>query len=341
GAVLFPVRDAWWYVPNAPMQAPGQPTLGTTAFTAPNPDFGATFTYWLADPPATMREERREAEKAAAGRGEDIAFPGYESLAAEALENGPRVAMLVRDEDGEPVRRVMGPATRGLHRVTWDLRRPAPDPVDLTPPGFSPPWAGPPRGPLAPPGRYTVEMALVTEAGVETLGTPRSFTVKPVLNRPPGTDHTAAMEFAQETAELQRRAHGAAAEIGRARDRLRHMRAALDATPRAGAELYRRLEEIEGRLAGIAADLRGDPAPGRLNQPSAPSIMGRIGQVAWGHWGTRQEPTGTQRASLAIAWEGFDEVVAALRSLLRDDLAALERDMEAAGAPWTPGRGVG
>ena len=341
GAVLFPVRDAWWYVPNAPMQAPGQPTLGTTAFTAPNPDFGATFTYWLADPPTTMREERREAEKAAAGRGEDIAFPGYDRLAAEALERGPRVAMLVRDADGEPVRRVMGPATRGLHRVTWDLRRPAPDPVDLTPPGFLPPWAGPPRGPLAPPGRYTVEMALVTEAGIEPLGTPRSFTVKPVLNSPPGTDHIAAMAFAEETAELQRRARGAAAEIGRARDRLRHMRAALDETPKAGEELYGRLEAIEARLAGIAADLQGDPAPGRLSQPSVPSIMGRIGQVAGGHWGTRQEPTGTQRASLAIAREGFDEVVAALRSLLRDDLAALERDMEAAGAPWTPGRGVG
>ncbi|MDE2973469.1 MAG: glycosyl hydrolase [Gemmatimonadota bacterium] len=341
GAVLFPVRDAWWYVPHAPMQAPGQPTLGTTAFTAPNPDFGATFTYWLADPPATMRDERRKAEKAAAGRGEDIAFPGYERLRAEELESGPRVAMLVRDEDGQPVRRVMGPATRGLHRVAWDLRRPAPDPVDLEPPGFSPPWAGPPRGPLAPPGRYTVEMALVTEAGIEPLGTPRSFTVKPVLNSPPGTDHVAAMEFARETAELQRRARGAAAEIGRARDRLRHMRAALDETPRAGEELFRRLETIDARLAGIAARLQGDPGPGRLNQPGAPSIMGRIGQVAWGHWGTRQEPTETQRASLAVAREGFSEVAAALGSLLRDDLAALERDMEAAGAPWTPGRGIG
>ena len=77
GAVLFPVRDAWWYVPNAPLQAPGQPTLGTTSFVAPNPDFGATFTYWLADPPETMREERREEERAAAELGEDIAFPGY------------------------------------------------------------------------------------------------------------------------------------------------------------------------------------------------------------------------------------------------------------------------
>ena len=340
GAVLFPVRDAWWYIPNTPLQAPGQPTLGTTSFVAPNPDFGATFTYWLADPPETMRAERRAAERAARERGEDIAFPGYDQLRAEAGESGPRVAMVVRDEAGNPVRRVMGPATHGLHRVTWDLRRPAPDPVDLTTPGFTPPWAGPSRGPLAPPGRYTVEMALITETGVEPLGTPRSFMVKPVLNSPPGADHTAAMAFAQETADLQRRARGAAAEIGRARDRLRHMRAALDETPAAGEELYQRLEDIDARLAVLAARLQGDPAPRQLNEPTVPSIMGRIGQVAGGHWGTRQAPTETQRVSLAIAREGFGEVVAALRSLLEGELAGLERDMEAAGAPWTPGRGV-
>ncbi len=340
GAVLFPVRDAWWYVANAPLQAPGQPTLGTTSFVTPNPDFGATFTYWLADPPETARAERRGAESAAAARGEDIPFPGYDALRTEALESGPRVAMVVRDAAGDAVRRVMGPATEGLHRITWDLRRPAPDPVDLRAPGFTPPWAGAPRGPLAPPGDYTVEMALITETGVERVGDPQSFTVKPVPNIDAATDFTAAMAFAEETADLLRRARGAAAEIGAVRDRLRHMRAALDETPAAGDDLYTRLEGIEQRLAGIAARLQGDPARGALNEPSSPSILGRLGQVAGGHWGTRQPPTATQRESFEIAQGGFMRVSMALRALVDEALAELEADLEAAGAPWTPGRRV-
>ncbi len=340
-AVLFPVRDAWWYVPNVPLQAPGKPTLGTTDYTAPNPDFGATFTYYLGTAPETERQERQRVEAAARERGDDIMFPGYERLRREALESGPRVALLVRDAAGNPVRRVLGPATAGLHRVAWNLRLAAPDPVDLSPPGFTPPWAGAPQGPLAPPGDYTVEMALVTATGVDTVGEAQSFTVKPVPNIDAGTDFGAAAAFQAETADLLRRARGAAAEIGRARDRLRHMRAALDETPAAGAELYARLDDVGARLDDIATRLQGDRIRGRLNEPSTPSIVGRLGQIAGGHWGTRQEPTATQRASFAVAQAEFGTAAAALRTLLEQDLAMLEAELEEAGAPWTPGRRVG
>ena len=44
-AHLFPIRDEWWYIPYLPMQGLGQPTLGSTYFTAPNPPFGAILTY--------------------------------------------------------------------------------------------------------------------------------------------------------------------------------------------------------------------------------------------------------------------------------------------------------
>ena len=51
----------------------------------------------------------------------------------------------------------------------------------------------------------------------------------------------------------------------------------------------------------------------------------------------RQPPTETQRESLETARDGFQRVSVALRTLLEATLADLEADMEAAGAPWTPG----
>ncbi len=339
-AALFPVRDAWWYVPNVPLQAPGKPTLGTTDFTAPNPDFGAVFTYYLADGPETLREERRGAEREAARRGEDVPFPGYDRLREESLERDARIALTIRDAEGEPVRRITGPASAGLHRTSWDLRRPPPDPVDLSEPGFTPPWAGRPLGPLAPPGVYTVEMTLIARTGAQPLGERRSFTVKPVPNADGATDFAAATAFQRETADAQRLALGAAAEIARARSRLRHMRAALDDAPRAAQELDSRIEEVEAALGALAVRLLGDPARRALNEPGAPSIAQRLGRIASGHWGTRQEPTATQRGSLEVARSEFRVVAEELRALLDGALRDVEADLEAAGAPWTPGRRI-
>ena len=181
-------------------------------------------------------------------------------------------------------------------------------------------------------------MMLVTEDGLEPLGDSQEFTVKAVPNTVSGTDFEAVAAFQKETSDLLRQARGAAAELGQARDQLRYMRAALEEMPTADAELRARLEGFEERLAGLAKRLQGDPARRRLNEPGVPTILGRLSQVAGGHWNTRQAPTETQRSSLGIARDAFATLSAELTDLLEGELARLEADMEAAGAPWTPGR---
>ena len=334
---LFPVRDAWWYIPYVPMQARGKPTLGSTDYTAANPPFGATFTYYLAEVPSTERETRRAAEKELRERGEDVPFPGWDRLRREAVEGKPRVLILVRDDQGQPVRRVEGPAKEGLHRVSWDLRLPPPDPVDLTTPGFTPPWAGAPQGPLAAPGRYRAELLLLSSAGVQSIGTAQEFEVKPVPTAPPGTDFDAVAAFQQEASALMRRVAGAGEEIGRTQDRLRHMRAALVETPRADPALFMQLDAFGAALEALRTRLSGDRIRGQRNESSVPSIRNRIGRVTR-HWSTRQTPTATHRRNLDIARDDFAALRQDLSVLIETDLSRLEADLEAAGAPWTPGR---
>jgi photosystem II stability/assembly factor-like uncharacterized protein len=338
GSKVFPVRDAWWYIPLVPMQARGKPTLGSTDFTAPNPPFGATFTYYLDDVPATERDARQRSEQQIRERGGDVPFPGYDKLRREATEDAPRVLLVVRDDQGEPVRWVEGSAEQGLHRVSWDLRRPAPDPVDLTIPGFAPPWAGPPQGPLVPPGGYRVELLLVSSAGVQSLGSPQDFNVKPVPTAPAGTDFNNVAAFQLQASELMRRVASAGEEIGRARERLRHMRAALVETPRADPALFARMDELEAALVGLQTRLSGDRTRRQLNEPTVPSIRNRVGRVVGGHWDTRQMPTATHRRNLEIAEADFAGFRQDLSAVIESDLPQLESDLEEAGAPWTPGR---
>jgi photosystem II stability/assembly factor-like uncharacterized protein len=335
---MFPVRDAWWFVPSQPGQAPGRPESGSDDFTTANPPMGALLTYYLKEAPTTAKEARQATEKTLREKGADTPFPGFDRLREEALESGPRVLLVISDAAGRKVRWIEGPAKPGLHRVNWDLRGPSPDPLDLNPPAFRPPWAGSPVGPLAAPGRYSAELVVVSANGARRVGTAQSFEVKPVSTAPSGTDFAGVAAFQQQTAELRRQVAAAEERIGGVREQLRHMRAALLQTPRANPDLFARMDSLAKGLAGLSVRLSGDPARGTLNESDAPSISGRVGEVMGGHWETRQTPTATQRRDIEIARSALEGLTRDLKALIEGDLARLKADLESAGAPWTPGR---
>ena len=224
-----------------------------------------------------------------------------------------------------------------MHRASWDLRRPAPDPIDLTTPAFKPPWVEDAEGPPAAPGRYTVELFIEHNGKLESQGDPQTFTVKPVPNVAPGTDYEAIADFQQRTSALMRQVAAAGRQLSEAGERLRHLEAALKQTPKATAEHFAQHRALNEKLAGLRMRLSGDPIRQGLNESTTPSISKRVGQVASAHWSTRQPPTKTYRDNLEIAAGDFDH----FREDLSEYFGALEKyeaALEEAGAPYTRGR---
>ncbi len=335
-ATLFPVKDAWWYVPSMPLATPGKSYQGSSFYTAANPPFGAVFTVYLRDTPETPRDARRAQEKERAADA-DIPFPGWQTLAAEDAADEAWLLLTVHDTQGTVVRRLRAPARAGFQRVAWDLRRPAVDPISLEQPGWLPPWASPPRGPLVAPGNYTVTLARVENGDVEVLGEPRAFSVLPL----PGTaeplpDFAEIDTFQRQTADLLRRAQGASRDLDALRERLEYLAKAVLAAPAADTALLASLGATERALDGVAVRLDGDWIRGRLSEPSAPSILGRIFQVSSGHWDTRLGPTTTHRQNLERASQAFADVPAELARIAAE-VDSIRRQLEQAGAPWTPG----
>ena len=334
---LFSVRDAWWYVPSVPMQAKGMPGQGTTSYRAENPPFGALFTYYITDVPETGKASRKKSEKKLREKKMSIPFPGWEKLRQEENEDDPIVLLLVSDADGNPVRWIEGSAKKGLHRVNWDLKLPAPDPIDLTEPGFKPPWAGDAQGPLAAPGKYSVQLFVTQEGNFVPQGSAQEFQVKPVPNSVEGTDFKAVAQFQKLTNDLLRQLSSANKKLGEASDRLRHMKAALPETPKAELSLFNRLNQLEKELYRLQRQLNGDLVRQKFNESTKPSIRSRIGNVAYGHWETRQNPTETQKQNIEIGQRDFEKFKGELADYLQT-FETFETDLEQAGAPYTPGR---
>jgi hypothetical protein len=120
--------------------------------------------------------------------------------------------------------------------------------------------------------------------------------------------------------------------------RLGQIKRALHETPAAEAKLADDAASIEKRTNDILRALRGDAALLRRQEILPPSIVERVNTIVSGQRMSTSAPTQTQREHYATAAEEFELVLGQLRSLIEGDLAKLEKAMEAAGAPWTPGR---
>ena len=158
-AALFPPRRALWYVERDPFGEPGKASLGAAFFTAPNPPFGAVFTYHLAEELKSREKKRQEQEKPLVEAGKDTPFPGWDAVEAERREAKPKVLLVVRDGAGSVLRRVDAPAGKGFHRAAWDLRLASTRAIaDERPRDPDDEEDDRSRGVLAAPGRYTVSL---------------------------------------------------------------------------------------------------------------------------------------------------------------------------------------
>lgn len=332
---VLSVRDAWWYVPSVPFQAKGMPSQGSTSFISDNPPFGAVFTYYLTDLPKTEKANRKELEKNLNEQKVSIPFPGWDQLRREAIEEEPVVMLLVRDKNGEPVRWLEGVAKPGLHRASWDLRLPPPNPINLTVPDFQPPWVSDPEGPLVAPGKYSIELYVLDNGKLEPQGEAQEFNVKAVY--PTGNNYEEMAAFKKQTNNLSRMTSSAARQLGEAGDKLRYIRAALTKTPNASPELFTELTSLNASLFNLRTALIGDGVLQSKDESTAPSIINRISSVIYGHWSTTEPPTATHKRSIEIAQSEFDQYVKDASGFF-DELGDFELKLEKAGAPYTPNR---
>ena len=339
-AAIFPVKEALIYNPATPNGSSGKGHQGDSFYLAENPPFGAVITYRLKEGLESLQEARRKAEQEKFKAAEPVHYPDWDDLRAEDREKDPAIVITVRDAAGEVVRRLGGPAGAGFHRVAWDLRYPdLASPVNLKRSGPETPWDDVPAGPFAPPGTYSVTVSQRVR-GVETqLAGPVSFTTRLLGNNQLQTpDFAASVAFQQEAAELFRAVQGAGRTMREAQDKLDHMRQAIHDTPGLDRALLDRVDALDVRLADLGIVMSGDRTITSRSEPATPDLRERVGEVMWGTRSITSAPTATHRKHLEVAAAQFVPLLEELRGMVDGEIPALEKTLEDAGAPYTPGR---
>lgn len=190
------------------------------------------------------------------------------------------------------------------------------------------------------PGRYSVELSKVKAGEVTVLGERQSFEVAAILEPSlPGASFEESLDFQRRTGELYRQVTSASVVLGKAFERIDHLERAVLETPRSDAAQLAELDGLRRQLLDVRDQILGDAVRERFQEPTVPSILGRLSTAIEGHWSSRYGPTQNHRLTVDIAERQYAEVAETLRTAL-DDLATLEAELEAAGAPFTPGRAL-
>ena len=340
GNVLFPVRKALWYVQKRDLGCSEplcQASQGDSYFVAPNPDFGATFTYYLAEGYKSSKDVRREAEKEKEAENENVVAASWDTVLGEDREDESAIVFTVTNTSGNVVRQIEAPAEAGFHRVAWDLRYPALNPWT---PEEEENYFGS-GGVLVAPGTFKVQMQVREDGVLSELGEPQSFEVVSV--RPdatiPGSTQEQRVIFEMQVAELSRAAEGTDAAINDVIEELDAVKDTLERSMTDGS-LYELANSIQQNLKIQRDRLGGNEKRAMYNDPAEMSVGARLWHAGFVFSVGAYGPTAEQRESLRLGRALYDDIVSELNTLVNVEYAGLKEAMDTARVPWTPGRSI-
>ena len=330
---LFDIEDALLFI-----QTSNKSSQGSTYFTAPNPEFGATFTFFLKEVPKLRKDIRREMEKKLFEEGQPIPQPTLAELEEEANELPPYLLVTIRDREGSIIRTFTQRPSKGIQRFTWDLSYSNTRP--LAPSEFNPLASD--RGSVyVLPGTYSVEIAMVHNGEIKPLAGPENFNVRALNNTTlPAANRAEMVAFQREVSEISKTMVGAQQLTNDLLREVTAMRQTALTLPMGHENLLPLLKEISDELEEIQLTFNGySPQASTEELPPLPvPLNSRLRDVIYTQISSTSEITGTSRMQIEILKEEFPPVLDKITNIARVRMVEARRLMDQANAPYTPGR---
>lgn len=328
-ATLFKPRKALWYIPRSHLDFDTpKGSLGSQLYMAPNPDFGATFTYYLKDDLYSKKAKRKATEKPLAEAGQDIPFPGWDAVKAEAEEQGPHVWLIIKGTDGKVIRRVAAETSKGFHRVSWDLKYPAAGAISLegSNTGFT--------SLMVAPGTYSATMYKQVDGEVSQLGEPVSFEVEQLREGAlAGSSPTETANFWRAYEDASKEASKLTLSLTNAMSKAEAMQTALRQSSATPGTLDKEISQLRQRLLDINTAYNGNAEKNQMGAKTRPTIGGRLFTLEVGVANSTYGPTETHQQTLRIVNDQLANLNGQLAAA-KTEMDRLIKNLIAAGAPW-------
>jgi len=321
-AHLFPIKDALQYVPSAPLGLSGTGSQGADLWNAENPAFGATFSLYIKDVPSTLKSTREKEAAEKEKKKEAVNYPTFDALREEDREEKTQLIWIIRDASGKEINRMSTSPSKGIQRVTWDLRKASTSPIKLQQEKAGR-YSNPDVGLMVTPGTYSVEVITIKDGVVNSIVDKTNFNVVGLNNQTLLASNMEELEtFRNEIAESKRQIDGASRLLGETEEKLNYYDHAIKTYPNVDMTLLKEVEAIRNQIDDCKIMLWGDGIKASHEFETNPSIYDRIGMVYYQVFSNTTGVTKTQREVKAVGDADYlvfrkklDDAVVRLRTI--------------------------
>ena len=328
-AALFEPRKAWWYIQRSVLDFDDtRGSQGSQLYVAPNPDFGAVFTYYLGRDLKSLEKQRQAGEK---GKSGNVPFPGWNALELETREMAPFVYLEITDQNGDVVNREKADhSTKGFHRVTWNLR--VGDSRALTLNGSSSDM----NGLLCAPGKYKATLHKYEAGAFSQIAGPVDVNVEAMTKGTlPGSPMDQVIAFWREYEDMGRDVSALAINVSNTRKMAEKLFSAA-AHSNVSSEMLTQVTTLQKELGSLDTQLNGNPAKNQIGEKSKPTIGGRLFALTRGVEMSTYGPTTTHKETMRIIKKQLAEMNAKLEGA-RAEAKRIAQEVVDAGGSWVEG----
>ena len=332
-AHLFAPRKALQYSPIMG----GTGSSGAASYSAQNPRYGATITYYLSEGHSSMKSKRQKSERKI--KTGDIPFPGWEALDKEMTEAGAEAVLMIRNSDGELVDVVSGSFRKGLHRVNWGLRTSVSTTTNVSSsvPRRGGRWGGFGGGggmsSSVDPGTFQVSLYKRVGGDLTELAGPVSLEVerirKSVLTNPLADKHK---EYNQALAGLNTKVKVYEHKFKKATARVSTYERNLKNLKSNRVELTKAVYNLRDEMNALQREFGGSAAKAEIGEKDNLTITDRLSSARGGWFGNSYGPTELHMQSFEMAKEMFERAKPKMDAFILK-ASSLGKQLEEAGAP--------
>lgn len=328
-AALFGARDAYLFRLRRDGRQKGG-SLGGQHFYGANPEHGATFTYYIKADTKTAKQSRQEKEKELNTAGKDVPFPGWETLAKEKHGTEvPQYWIVISDTSNHVLRRLKLKNSKGMHRVTWDMKATSQMPVEQNTKNGNDKtgqW-------YVAPGTYNARLYVLKNGVYTAIGEAQKVKLKPLhpstLAPKPQAEKNAYLT-AYMDAQLRRSKMNL--RFAKVQNYTKALAVAQQRVSEASSGEYAQIKALTRAIDSLNTRLYGNAAKNAIGEKNMPSLGERMGAAGASIWGSSYGPTETAKAGLQIANDlmtNYEKAITAMEAQIKQIYASLRKS----GAP--------